>query len=48
MRADRQSGRGRWGKPDDVAGIAVFLAERGSAFLTPTATAVDGGCSSLG
>jgi 2-deoxy-D-gluconate 3-dehydrogenase len=39
---------GRWGTPDDFAGIAVFLASKGSDFLTGTAIAVDGGYSSLG
>ena len=39
---------GRWGNPDDFAGIAVFLSSKGSDFLTGTAIAVDGGYSSLG
>jgi 2-deoxy-D-gluconate 3-dehydrogenase len=34
---------GRWGKPEDLAGIAVFLASRGSDFVTGTAIPVDGG-----
>jgi 2-deoxy-D-gluconate 3-dehydrogenase len=37
----------RWGKPDDFAGIAVFLAGRGSDFITGAAIAVDGGYSTL-
>jgi len=37
----------RWGKPDDLAGIAVFLAGRGSDFVTGAAIAVDGGYSTL-
>jgi 2-dehydro-3-deoxy-D-gluconate 5-dehydrogenase len=37
---------GRWGKPDDMAGIAVFLATRASDFVTGTAIPVDGGYSS--
>jgi 2-dehydro-3-deoxy-D-gluconate 5-dehydrogenase len=37
----------RWGKPDDLAGIAVFLAGRGSDFVTGAAIAVDGGYSIL-
>jgi 2-deoxy-D-gluconate 3-dehydrogenase len=39
---------GRWGTPDDFAGIAVFLASSASAFLTGTAIPVDGGYSILG
>lgn len=39
---------GRWGMPDDFAGIAVFLASRASDFLTGTAIPVDGGYSVLG
>jgi len=37
---------GRWGRPDDFAGIAVFLASRSSDFLTGTSIPVDGGYSS--
>ncbi len=36
---------GRWGEPDDFAGIAVFLASRASDFVTGTAIPVDGGYS---
>ena len=36
---------GRWGAPDDLAGIAVFLASRASDFVTGTAIPVDGGYS---
>ncbi len=35
----------RWGTPDDLAGIAVFLASRASDFVTGTAIPVDGGFS---
>jgi 2-dehydro-3-deoxy-D-gluconate 5-dehydrogenase len=35
----------RWGVPDDLAGIAVFLASRASDFITGTAIPVDGGYS---
>jgi 2-dehydro-3-deoxy-D-gluconate 5-dehydrogenase len=38
---------GRWGVPDDFAGIAVFLAAPASDFVTGAAIAVDGGYSSL-
>jgi 2-deoxy-D-gluconate 3-dehydrogenase len=33
----------RWGRPDDLAGTAVFLASRASDFVTGTAIPVDGG-----
>ena len=35
----------RWGTPDDMSGIAVFLASKASDFITGTAIAVDGGYS---
>ncbi len=35
----------RWGVPDDLSGIAVFLAARASDFVTGTAIPVDGGYS---
>ena len=38
----------RWGVPDDLAGIAVFLASRASDFVTGTAIPVDGGYSIQG
>jgi 2-deoxy-D-gluconate 3-dehydrogenase len=37
--------QGRWGTPEDLAGIAVFLASRASDFVTGTAIPVDGGYS---
>ncbi len=39
---------GRWGVPDDLAGIALFLAAPGSDFITGTAIPVDGGFSIQG
>ncbi len=39
---------GRWGHPDDFAGIAVFLASPASDFVTGTAIPVDGGYSVQG
>jgi 2-deoxy-D-gluconate 3-dehydrogenase len=39
---------GRWGVPDDLAGIAVFLASPASDFVTGTAIPVDGGYSVQG
>jgi 2-deoxy-D-gluconate 3-dehydrogenase len=38
----------RWGTPDDLAGIAVFLASPASDFITGTAIPVDGGYSAQG
>jgi len=38
----------RWGTPEDLGGIAVFLASAASDFVTGTAIPVDGGYSSLG
>lgn len=39
---------GRWGDPEDMAGIGVFLASPASDFLTGTAIPVDGGYSAQG
>ncbi len=39
---------GRWGVPEDLAGIAVFLASAASDFVTGTAIPVDGGYSVQG
>lgn len=36
---------GRWGRPSDLSGIAVFLASDEAAFVTGTAIPVDGGFS---
>jgi 2-deoxy-D-gluconate 3-dehydrogenase len=35
----------RWGAPEDIAGISIFLSSRASDFLTGTAIPVDGGYS---
>ncbi len=39
---------GRWGVPEDLAGIAVFLASAASDFVTGAAIPVDGGFSAAG
>jgi len=39
---------GRWGTPDDLAGVAVFLASRASDFVTGAAHTVDGGFTAMG
>ena len=39
---------GRWGVPEDLGGIAVFLGSSGSDFITGTAIPVDGGYSIQG
>lgn len=39
---------GRWGEPQDLAGIAVFLCSRASDFVTGAAIPVDGGYSVQG
>jgi 2-dehydro-3-deoxy-D-gluconate 5-dehydrogenase len=39
---------GRWGVPEDLAGIAVFLASAASDFVTGAAIPVDGGFSASG
>jgi 2-deoxy-D-gluconate 3-dehydrogenase len=39
---------GRWGRAEDLAGVAVFLASPASDFITGTAIPVDGGYSCLG
>lgn len=41
----RRTPAGRWGVPADMAGVAVFLAGRGSDFVTGAVIPVDGGYS---
>jgi 2-deoxy-D-gluconate 3-dehydrogenase len=42
-----RSPSGRWGRTDDFAGIAVFLASAASLFVTGAAIPVDGGYASM-
>lgn len=44
-RVQARTPAGRWGDPDDFAGIAVFLASSASDFVTGTAIPIDGGYS---
>jgi NAD(P)-dependent dehydrogenase (short-subunit alcohol dehydrogenase family) len=37
---------GRIGEPEDMAGVAIYLASRAGAYLTGTVIPVDGGISS--
>lgn len=36
---------GRWGQPDDIAGVALFLASKAAGFITGATIPVDGGYS---
>ncbi len=42
---EKRTPHGRWGTPQDMAGIAAFLASAASDFVTGTAIPVDGGFS---
>ena len=44
-RIENRTPAGRWGDPDDLSGIAVFLSSSASDFVTGTAIPVDGGFS---
>ena len=44
-RVEERAPIGRWGEPDDLGGIAVFLSSEGSNYITGTAIPVDGGYS---
>ncbi|MEY4550479.1 MAG: 2-deoxy-D-gluconate 3-dehydrogenase [Pseudomonadota bacterium] len=44
-RVEARTPQGRWGTPEDLAGVAVFLASRASDFITGVALPVDGGYS---
>ncbi|HYG53735.1 MAG TPA: glucose 1-dehydrogenase [Burkholderiales bacterium] len=47
-RVEARTPAGRWGRPEDLSGIAVFLCSGASDFVTGTAIPVDGGYSSQG
>jgi 2-dehydro-3-deoxy-D-gluconate 5-dehydrogenase len=47
-RVEARTPAGRWGVPQDFAGIAVFLASAASDFITGVAIPVDGGYSAQG
>ena len=42
---EKRTPNGRWGTPNDMAGVAAFLASSASDFVTGTAIPVDGGFS---
>jgi 2-deoxy-D-gluconate 3-dehydrogenase len=44
----RRTPAGRWGAPEDLSGVAVFLCSKASDFVTGTAIPVDGGYSVQG
>ena len=45
QRVTERTPAGRWGDPDDLGGISVFLASEASNYITGTAIPVDGGYS---
>ena len=44
-RVEERTPVGRWGQPDDLGGIAVFLSSEASNYVSGTAIPVDGGYS---
>ncbi len=38
---------GRWGEPDDVAGVVVFLASDAAAYVTGCTIPIDGGAANV-
>ena len=44
-RAPEQIPRARWGQPDEIAGLAVFLASSAADYMTGQMLVIDGGMS---
>ena len=38
----------RWGRPEDMAGVALYLASRASGFVCGSTVVVDGGLATTG
>jgi len=38
----------RWGRPEDMAGVALYLASRASGFVCGATVVVDGGLATTG
>lgn len=47
-RVEARTPAGRWGKPEEIAGAAVFLSSKASDFITGVALPIDGGYSANG
>jgi 2-deoxy-D-gluconate 3-dehydrogenase len=48
QRIQARTPAGRWGEPDDLAGVAIFLSAPASDFVTGAAITVDGGYAAQG
>ena len=45
---ERNTPMRRWGRPEDMAGVALYLASRASGFVCGSTVVVDGGLSTTG